>query len=144
PAGGPSAKSALVRHPNGTSLVRNLNYIKLLRIIGDFGPLRPSSAAAAEGAEKRQSRWHLAIKLVTFGEASIGRKMTCGYASAIRRSDRSRLIPGDDITPDERGVMVRNAAQFGLGVGPGQREAFGAKKKLGPAGPHLLSGGTWQ
>jgi len=39
----------------------------------------------------------------------------------IGRSDRSRLIPGDDITPDERGVIVRNAAQFGLGVGPGQR-----------------------
>jgi hypothetical protein len=41
--------------------------------------------------------------------------------SCFGRSHRSRLIPGDDITPDERGVMVRNAAQFGLGVGPGQR-----------------------
>jgi hypothetical protein len=37
------------------------------------------------------------------------------------RSDQSRIIPGDDIIPDERGVMVRNAARFGLGVGSGQR-----------------------
>jgi hypothetical protein len=37
------------------------------------------------------------------------------------QSDRSRIILGDDIIPDERGVMVRSAARFGIGVGSGQR-----------------------
>jgi hypothetical protein len=60
------------------------------------------------------------------------------------RSDRSELIPGDDITPDERGVMMRNLAQFRPGVGPGLGQGFRAKQKLGPDGPLPLSGGTWQ
>jgi hypothetical protein len=35
------------------------------------------------------------------------------------RADRSRLRSGDGITPGERGIKVRDAAQFGPGVGLG-------------------------
>ena len=60
------------------------------------------------------------------------------------RSDRSRLIPRHEITPDERGVMVRDAAQFGTGIGPGPEYGFWARPKVGPTEPPPLSGGTWQ
>ena len=36
------------------------------------------------------------------------------FVGCFGRSDRSRLVPGDDITSDKRGAMVRN----GLSSGP--------------------------
>ena len=48
------------------------------------------------------------------------------------------------LPPDERGVKVRDAAQFGTGVGLGPRYGFWARYNLGLAGPLLPSGGTWQ
>jgi hypothetical protein len=32
--------------------------------------------------------------------------------------DRSRLISGDDITPEQRGVFVRDAAELGTALDP--------------------------
>jgi hypothetical protein len=55
---------------------------------------------------------------VPFVDPTEARKAT---VRLFGRSDQSRIIPGDDIIPDERGVMERDAAQFGLGVGSGQR-----------------------
>jgi len=59
------------------------------------------------------------------------------------RSDRSRLIPRDGI-PEERGVKVRDAVQFGPGVGLGPGSGFWARSNLGPTGPLPPSGGTGQ
>jgi hypothetical protein len=39
----------------------------------------------------------------------------------VGRSDRSRLVTRNDITPGQRVLMVRNAALFGPGVGLGPR-----------------------
>src|SRR5271156_502285 len=51
------------------------------------------------------------------------------------RLHRSRLIPRDDVIPDERGVTVRKAAQFGTGVGPGPGYGSWESQALVPIGP---------
>ena len=51
-------------------------------------------------------------------------------------------MPRDDINAAERRAMVRNAAQFGTGIGPDPGYGFWARPKLGPTGPSPLQGGT--
>jgi hypothetical protein len=76
----------------------------------------------------------------------VGRVGHCrvNWGERLRSIRRSRLIPGDEITPDERRVMVRDAAQFRTGIGPGPGYGFWARPKVGPTEPSPLWGGTWQ
>src|SRR5215469_12221155 len=69
-------------------------------------------------------RVHVWGQTVTSVDPTDARKAT---VRRFGRSDRSRLRPGDAITLEERGVRVRDAAQFGLGAGPGLGRGFRAR-----------------
>lgn len=112
-------------------------------------PRRPGRGTRA-GQERRVgdgrgSWWRRTWKLVrrrglriARGEDAVGRSTAC-----FGRIDRSRLIPRDGI-PEERAVKVRDAVQFGRGVGLGPGSGFWARSNPGLTGPLPPSGGTGQ
>ncbi len=103
---------------------------------GPIGPIDAPSRSSVRGnpveGEGRlddqggaDRRWRTSERPVFGLGIAAGRKPRPGSIgeNGFGRSDRSRLAPGDG-TPDERGVKVRDAAQFGPGVDLGSGYEF--------------------